>query len=193
MSNKDLVAILGQEGNHVWVWTIFVGANSSFGFSRLTGAWQVSPAGLKGLHFWPQVVGVICTNKLWGELKCEFGEDIRRIDADEIVTSIEDDLAKLQQMYVGAQAKLKLEKKNAKLVAPRWPKLIKLPVSNLRSAEGKASMDDVLEAAWWLKSICDRWAEIEEIRLTRIYMREEVGFEVRNQPWMSASVRTTLI
>ena len=192
MSDKDIVAIIGGHEDAMWVWTVFVGPNSNLGFSRLTGAWETSRSDLSKLHFWPNVVGVLCPSSLWERVKTDLELDLRRIDADDLVSSIEEEINQLQDLYSTTQAQLQSEKKTAKLVAPRWPKLYKLPVRAFRLSAETVTQQEVLEAAWWLKALCETWSEIEEIRLARIYMRDSVGSEIRNQPWVDEQTQPTL-
>jgi len=188
VSDMDLVAILGRDADEsLCVWTIYVGTNSNLGFSRLSGAWVVDHAELGTLHFWPQVVGVICGEPEWAKLSKEFGQPARRIYPVELVNSLDREVVALDERYKLQIVKNEdlVRKKHTKLVAPRWPQVPRLSVTCFdEGAQGSALRADVMEAAWWLKSLCDRWQEIEEIRLARVYMRDAVSAEVRNQPWL---------
>ncbi len=192
MLSKDIVVILGHEDERVCAWTVYVGPNSDLGFSRLTGAWVLSPAEVLSLHFWPRVYGVICSEDSLEDIVQHLEVPVPRLSPDLLIDAMQNEMISLDKLYQGETERLRFEKKNSKLVAPRWPRLTRLFVPSLNGGEPFATKGNVIEAAWWVKSLCDTWSEIEEIRLARVYMRKLTGDVVRAQPWMNEVVLDTL-
>jgi hypothetical protein len=188
VTDKDLVALVGRENDQFLVWTVYIGRDSNLGLSRLTGAWVVNAQGLRDLHFWPQVLGVIASDHDFSSvIDLTMSRQLNRLIPGALVESIEQEIARLNEMYI-EQVELvqQQQRKSTKPVAPRWPAITRVSATNFDlGSVHSASQEVTLEAAWWLKSLCDRWSEIEEIRLARVYMRDAVDIEIRRQPWIS--------
>jgi hypothetical protein len=187
VTDKDLVALVGRENDQFCVWTVYVGRDSNLGLSRLTGAWVVKAQELSDLHFWPQVLGVIASDPDFGAvIDLTMPRQLNRLIPEALVESLEQEIAHLNEMYIEQVELVKQqERKSTKPVAPRWPAITRVSAASFDlGSVHSASQEVTLEAAWWLKSLCDRWSEIEEIRLARVYMRDAVDLEIRRQPWI---------
>jgi len=180
----DSVAVVDARQDEVTIWTVFVGSRQSNPFSRLSGAWVLTPSELVELHVWSSVLTIVWLGDSTSQPVSSLPPHLKAKTLDEIFNDLTHEVNRLNTVYETQQL---VAGKKAKLVPPRWPTIAPPPSNDEISSDTAASKELVLNAARWVAYAADSWDQIEEIRLARTYMRDESGSSPRPVPWFVES------
>lgn len=178
----DSIAVLDFVQDEVTIWTVFVGSRQTNPFSRMTGAWVLSPSQLLELHIWSSVSSVVWLGSPPRPIDSELPAHLKTRTLEGLFDDVSREIIRLESVY---ETQKSVSGPKIKMVPPRWPTIMPAKSQQELATNTTESKERVLNAARWIANTADSWAQIEEIRLARTYMREESGSIPRPIPWLS--------
>jgi hypothetical protein len=173
-----LIAVVDANLAGVIVW--WVAAESEPRASRMCSAWTVAPGDTETLdNLLARQVG-LATSAGALALKVAHVPPRPLIDAAATLARITGEMATLETAFAATQAK---RKASHQLVPPHWPTLP--PPIDLESPPRIDAPEDVhnaLSIARWLDALCERWSDLEDIRIARPALHDLGGPASRPVP-----------